>query len=171
MIICNGSPKTGTHLLLKAIHMFGGRCILAVHRHIESVDSIEHQHIHIIRCPRNAFISYIRMSKIEPTQANIIREMPRFIKEYSQYLHYLDDKNTLNIRFESLLSDPNELNRIAILLDKPLVENHFDRIIGGTSTYNETPSCYKEMFNDKIMYAWGFFCGDVLESALGYSYD
>lgn len=172
MILCNGSPKTGTHLLLKAARMFGGRCVLSVHRHDIAIDSIEHQHIHIIRCPRNALISYLRMQNIEPLRSNIIKEIPRFIEEYSSYLHYLDDQNTLNIRFESLLNNPSELDRIAGFLGKPLVLNHFDRIKGGTATYNETPSEYKEFWlNSTIARKWTEFGGDVLESKLGYTYD
>lgn len=171
MIICNGSPKTGTHFSLKAVRMFGGRCILAVHRHDVAVDSSNHKHIHIIRCPRNALVSYLRMQKIEPLRSNIIKEIPRFIEEYTGYLHYLDDDNTLNIRFESLLNNPEELNKIAVFLDKPLAHDHFNRMKGGTATYNETPSDYKEFWHSKIARKWAEFGGDVLESKLGYTYD
>ena len=172
MILCNGSPKTGTHLLLKAVRMLGGRCVLAVHRHDVDIDSDEHQHIHITRCPRNALISYLRMQNIEPLRSNIIKEIPRFIGEYDSYLHYLDDKNTLNIRFESLLNDANELDRIAVFLDKQLAVNHFDNLKGGTATYNETPSEYKEFWLDgEIAIKWSEFGGDLLESKLGYTYD
>ena len=172
MVFCNGSPKTGTHLLLKVVRMFGGRCVLAVHRHDVAIDSIEHQHIHIIRCPRNALISYLRMQNIEPLRSNIIKEMPRFIEEYQDYLHYLDDDNTLNVRFESLLSDPNELDKIAVFLNKPLVEDHFNNMVGGTATYNETSSNYKEFWlHSKISRKWIEFGGGMLEGKLGYTYD
>ena len=152
--------------------MLGGRCVLAVHRHDVAINTIKHQHIHIIRCPRNSLISYLRMQNIEPLLSNIIKEMPRFIEEYSSYLHYLDDKNTLNIRFELLLNNPSELGRIAVFLDKSLSENHFNRIKGGTATYNETPSEYQEFWlNSTTAQKWAGFGGDVLENKLGYTYD
>lgn len=171
MILCNGSPKTGTHLLLKSVRLFGGRCVLAVHRHDTGVNSTEHQHLHITRCPRNSFISYLRMQKIEPSHLNIVKEMKRLISEYSGYLHYLDDKNTLNVKFELLLSDPLELNRIALFLDKPLSENHFDRLKGGTATYNEVPSDHSEFWVDSVSSKWVEFGGDLLEKKLGYTYE
>lgn len=168
MILCNGSPKTGTHLLLKAAHQLGGRCVLAVHRHDADIDSLNHRHIHIIREPRNAFISYLRMNKLGEDYSEIAKHVSPFIKEYSSYIHYLSDPKTLNIRFERLLADKSEYDKIALFLSKEVVDYN---IIGGTATYNKTPSCYKEIFDDKIKYAWEFFGGKELSINLGYDYE
>jgi len=167
MIHCNGSPKTGTHLLVKSVRMFNS--VLVSHNHNPKLSS--DKHIHIKRNPRNALISYLRMDKVELTPNNIINRMKTFIDEYSKYIHLLDDKAILNVSFEDLLTDENELKRIAEYIDLPLVDNHFKLLWGNTMTFTGSLSNWRDYWCNDIVDSWFIFGGVELERALGYNPD
>ena len=169
MILCNGSPKTGTHLLVKAVRLFGGDAQLSNHNHNPNLSE---PHIHIIRNPRNALISYLRMSKIELLRSNIIKEMPRFIAEYSEYIKLLDRKDVLTVTFENLLTDESELEKISAFIDLPLIDNHFRKLWGQTMTFTGELSNWRDHWaHTKIDRKWQEYGGLALESALGYAPD
>lgn len=167
MIHCNGSPKTGTHLLVKSVRMFN--CVIASHNHNPELSPTKH--IHIRRNPRNAIISYLRMDKTELTSKNIISKMKLFIDEYSQYVHLLSDKNILNVSFEDLLTDENELKRIADFIGFPLVDNHFKMLWGNTATFTGSLSNWRDYWCRDIIKAWSELGGVELENSLGYNPD
>ena len=169
MVLCNGSPKTGTHLLVKAVRLFGGGAQLSNHNHNPDLSC---RHIHIIRNPRNALISYLRMNKIELLRSNIIKEMPRFIAEYSEYIQLLDRKDVLTITFENLLTDESELDKISAFVGLPLIDNHFRKLWGQTATFTGKLSNWREHWDhSKVARKWESFGGLALESALGYAPD
>lgn len=168
MIICNGSPKTGTHLLVKAARLFGGNAMLSSHNHDPKLTV---PHIHIIRNPRNALISYLRMNKSELTRSNIITEMPSFIAEYSEYIGLLNLNDVLTVTFEDLLTDESELLRISKFIGLPLIEGHFRKLWGQTATFTGDLSNWRNHWHTKAARKWVEYGGDTLEAALGYSPD
>ena len=168
MIHCNGSPKTGTHLLVKAVRMFGGDAMLASHNHNPKLSSA---HIHIIRNPRNALISYLRMQKIDLLRVNIIKEMTRFITEYSEYINLLNRDDVLTVTFENLLTDESELLKISKFIGLPLIDNHFRKLWGQTNTFTGELSNWREHWGNKVAKAWHELGGTLLETQLGYAPD
>jgi len=169
MIDCNGSPKTGTHLLVKAVRLFGSTAIMASHNHDPDLSG---SHIHIIRNPRNALISYLRMQQVDLLRTNIIKEMPRFIAEYSEYVNLLSRDDVLTIRFESLLTEESELLKISKFIGLPLINNHFRKLWGQTNTFTGKLSNWREYWShSKVQRKWSELGGLALESALGYAPD
>lgn len=169
MIYCNGSPKNGTHLLLNSVRLFGGVCFTAQHKHEPNlILSKDDKHIHIVRNPRNALISYMRMNNIDLSVKNISNEIPRLIEEQSSYLHYLRDTKTLNIKFENLVSSDKELNRMAKYLDMRLIDDHFDKSKKGVATWTGRLSNWVEVWEGKINSAWIVNGGLELEQKMGY---
>ncbi len=165
-IICNGSPKTGTHLLLKSIYLFGGLGYTAVHKHDPNLSNC----IHIKRNPRNVLISYIRhFDKSNLTTENITKHIPIIIKEMSSYINLLSDSNVLNVSFEKLLTNSNELERISKFIDLPLIDDHFKKIWGNTPTFTNKLSNWREHWNEEINNKWIELGGVELENTFGYS--
>ena len=163
---CNGSPKTGTHLLQKAVKLFGGYATFATHNHNPSLAS---RHIHIIRNPRDALISYLRMNNVELLRSNIIKEMPRFIEEYSEYIPLLSRSDVLTVTFENLLTDESEIGKISQFLNLPLTDDHFRKLWGETYTFTGRLSDWKSHFtHPKTTRKWKEFGGLDLEKELGY---
>tara|TARA_R110000850_G_scaffold54940_1_gene130337 strand:+ start:156 stop:689 length:534 start_codon:yes stop_codon:yes gene_type:complete len=166
MIVCNGSSKTGTHLLLKAVYLFGGGGCLAIHRHDPLLSSC----IHIKRRPKNVLISYIRnFSEDGLTTENIIKYIPIVLKEIAEYKNLLSDNSVLNVSFEKLLTDPSELKRISDFINIPLADNHFKDLWGNTSTFTGSLSNWRDHWNDEIQSKWVECGGENLSAEFGYN--
>jgi len=169
MIVCNGAPKTGTHLLLKTVYLFGGLGYTAKHEHKPFVESFNCKHIHIRRNPRNVLISYIRhFDNADLSKRNIIKHMPIVIEEMKPYIPWIKDKNTLNVTFEDLLTDEKELSRIADYLGFDLAYDHFKKIWGNTSTFTGNLSNWRDWWDEEIDKEWDKNGGRALEAMLGY---
>lgn len=170
MIVCNGSPKTGTHLLLKAVYLFGGVGFSASHAHKSFGCRILGKHLHIKRNPRNVLLSWVRFSGNELKTHNIISEIDHIIKEMTTYKGWLDDGETLNVSFELLLSDKKELERVSGFLGLPLVDDHFSLLWGGTRTFTNNLIKWKDHWNDEINEVWVKAGGLELEKDFGYNH-
>ena len=111
MLYCTGAPKTGTHLLLKALHLFGedGQDAIHSHKDYNSKWSAEDKRVHIIRNPRNTLISWVRYVKLERNERTIIKSMDFMIRRMSGHVGWLNEPHCLTVRFEELLSDPKVL--------------------------------------------------------------
>lgn len=169
MILLNGSPKTGTHLLARAISLFGERSITRGHKPYDP--NFMGISIHIRRCPRNVIISAIRHfdAKRGVNDETILQYIPMIIKEMYGYIGWLSHPNTLNVTFEKILTDPNELERIRKFLSKP--ETHtslFREVWGGTATFTGKLSNWRDHWTPKVSEAYKQAGGHTLENALGY---
>ena len=171
MIVCNGASKTGTHLLLKAVYLFGSVGFTATHAHKKYGSKIYGKHIHIKRNPRNVLISWLRFTGQDLTDKNLLRNMPHVINEMNEYLGWLNDKDTLNVSFENLLTDEKEIKRISDFIEVPLSADHFRKLWGDTPTFTNSLSNWRESFSDKIKKEWGLMGGHELERLLGYAPD
>ncbi len=172
MININGSPKTGTHLLLRAVVLFEGEGLTAKHEHLDSTNTITGAHLHIKRNPRNALISYIRhLGDGDLSTDGIIRAMPALVEEMKLYLPWTTNPDVLNVSFESLLTDPAELERIATYLSMPCIDDHFLKLWGNTPTFSGKLSNWRDYWNDDVAAAWIAADGAILEQLLGYSPD
>lgn len=171
MIICNGSPKTGTHLLLKTVFMFGDEFKLALHRHtpFENYET-DKKYINIFRSPRNVIGSWLKFTGQEVTEDNYIKEILPRTFEMWQYTEWwkCKDKNVMNVKYEELLTDTKVLNDIAKFLNKPKKQDHFKNIWGGTPTYTGSPFLWRDIWTDRLENVWKANSGIELENALGY---
>ena len=168
----NGTQKSGTHALRVALQTFDGL--------VDKVDRVEHLpeipdnlkdrlHIHIIRNPRNIMFSYLRWTNLVLNRDNILAEIPRTIARCNDFVHYLKDPDLLTVRFELLLSDPTEIQRIADYIGKPLVDGHFKSIWRKTNTFTGRLSNWRDYWTPEINKIWRDCGGLNLEDALEYN--
>lgn len=161
MILCNGAPKTGTNLLLKAIRMFPGQMHNCKHGHVPYDQRNKLQkftkHVQIYRNPRNQLISWLRMKNIPPTLKNMAEQMPVIMKYNNEHEIWLRKAALLNIhvvRFEYLLTDPNELQKLADYLKLDLIPNHFEKLWGGSYTFTNNLSNWQDHWPKPIENAY-----------------
>ena len=178
MILCNGAPKTGTHLLFKAVRLFDGCAAAAVHGH-HDLNKMPpkgvNKHVEIVRNPRNAVCSMVRFSKLEVTRDNILKLIPTVLERCNNHLMWVRDSAVLTVRFEKLLTDPVELQRIAEYIGKPLIENHFKELWGNTHTFTDALSNWKDHWPTPLETdfaefdaAWSKYGGYSYEEELNY---
>lgn len=172
MITVNGSPKTGTHLLLKAVYTFEGEGYTARHTHSDSTRVVAGKHIHIKRNPRNVLISYIRyLGRADLSKPHILKTIPIVIEEMKMYLPLLTTKAILNVSFEELLTNPAELGRIAAYIGLPCKPTQFDNLWGNTLTFTGSLSNWRDYWDDDIAAEWEARGGKILEALMGYAPD
>lgn len=171
MYLCNGSPKTGTHLLCRVVALFENSARSIEHVHEPWQDGLNEKHIHITRIPRNVIISALRFFNPRDgiTEDSIIRQIPLTINEMNSYLQWSYSDGVLNVMFEKILSDEDELKRISDYLNLPIVDDHFYRMWGGTSTFSGKLSNWRDHWSDNIEKVYAECGGIKLESALGYN--
>lgn len=170
MIICNGSPKTGTHLLLKAVVMFGGECKLALHSHNpypHTYGALD-KHLHITRSPRNVVASWMRFTKIPFTEENYCNTIQHIVDEMSGYIGWVHDPYTFHVKYEELLTDEKYLKDLAKFINKDLKIKHFENIWGGTPTFTGEPCIWRDFWTPAMAVKWVECGGLELETSLGY---
>ena len=140
MIICNGFPKCGVHALSKACGLLSLPSQLG-HFTWEERDKAfaGDKHVLIIRDPRNALISRLRMDGQQLTSGNIILRINEyetgdkgFVDAFSRYTAWLKNKNTHIVRFEDLIKDDTEIKALAKHLGTPYFADAFDNLEGFT---------------------------------------
>lgn len=168
-VVCTGAPKSGTHLLLKAVRLFYSNIGLPFHEHVPHESrKVGEKYINIIRNPRNTLISWLRFSRLPVDEKHLIEEMPAIIKEGAGYLGWLEDDDCLNVRFEALNTDPRELDKIAAYIDKPLIKDHYSKLWGGTKTFTGRLSHWPPYWTPRAKAEWKRLGGINLEARLGY---
>lgn len=187
MILCNGQPKTGTHLLVKTVRLFEGCKTKAIHSHYNADRVIPDdlrkrvKHIEIIRNPRNVLMSWARFTDGFWKRENIFKYIPNILDNYHKHLIYIEDPDVLTVKFEKLLTDPTELDKIAEFIDRPLIEDHFKKLWGDTYTFTGTKEKPVNLSNWKDYWPkpieqdyegwdsrWDKYGGYDLEERLGY---
>lgn len=170
MLYCTGAPKSGTHLLLKAMHLFGGYGLTAIHSHKDHNYpwDIEASRIQIIRNPRNVLISWVRFVKLPRNNETIIGSMNYIIKRMEGHFGCIADDRCLTVRFEELLNDPDILEDIGEHLDMPLIDNHFELLWGDTRTFTDDLTDWPNFWNDEVDAAWIKHGGVELENKMNY---
>ena len=170
MLYCTGAPKTGTHLLLKALHLFGGDCLQAIHSHKDhnfpwkTTDT----RVHIIRNPRNVLISWVRYQHLPRNDETIIGSMNYVISCMLGHYGWIEEEHCLTVRFEELLEDPNVIKKISEHLDKPLIEDHFDSLWGDTDTFTNDLTEWRDFWTDDVNTAWIEKGGVEIENKMCY---
>lgn len=169
MIVVNGSPKTGTNLLLKTVVMFGAEAKLAIHDHIPySRKSLDAKYLHITRSPRNVVASWVRFNKLELNEKNYIDNIPYIVQEMSEYIGWMTDADTLHIKFEELLTDSTQIDRIGAYIGLPPITDHWLNIWGGTPTFTNSLSVWRDFWTPGMAVEWVKNGGIELENVLGY---
>jgi len=186
MLYCTGAPKSGTHLLLKALRLFGDDCLQAIHSHKDHNfpwDAVDRR-VHIIRNPRNVLISWARYQHLPRNDETIIGSMDYTIQRMRGHFGWIAEEHCLTVRFEELLTDPGVIKKIGEYLDKPLIKGHFEALWGGTSTFTNDLTDWRDFWTVDVKKAWVakggveienkmcYFNGDekVLEKSNGYQY-
>ena len=170
MLYCTGAPKTGTHLLLKALHLFGEECFDAVHSHKDHNFPFKttDKRVHIIRNPRNVLISWVRYQKLPRNDYTIIGSMDYTLKRMEGHLGWTTEDHCLTIRFEELLTDPNVINKIGEYLGVIPIENHFKLLWGGTPTFTNDLTEWRDFWTDDVANAWKRKGGLEVENKMCY---
>jgi|TARA_R110000744_G_scaffold47410_4_gene104400 hypothetical protein len=170
MLYCTGAPKTGTHLLLKALHLFGGAGLAAIHSHKDHNFRwrVEDKRVHIIRNPRNVVISWVRYQKLPRNNQTIIGSMDYIIKRVNGHFGWLKEETVLTVRFEELLTDPSVIKKIGIHIGMAPVDNHFESLWGNTLTFTDDLTNWKDFWNDEVNAAWKAKGGIEIENKLNY---
>ena len=171
MIYCTGARKSGTHLLLKALQLFGGDCLQAIHCN-KGYDfpwkTTTDTRVHIIRNPRNVLISWVRWENLPRNNQTIIANMNYIIKCMSGHFGWIGEEHCLTVRFEELLTDPNEIKKIGEYLGKPLRKNHFELLWGDTLTFTNDLTEWRDFWTDEVNAAWIERGGVEIENKMGY---
>lgn len=171
-IVCNGVMKSGTHLLLKAVTLFGvGEDEVRVRHAHDPWGSLisEEKHLQSVRNPRNILISWCRYVYHDDSEARLIDNIPRTIKAINEFAGWLNDDSVLFVRFENLLTDPEEINRLGKFIDLPPVHNHFEQLWGDTATFTGNHSNWSKVWTESLEQAWNDADGHVCETTWGYS--
>jgi len=167
MLYCTGAPKSGTHLLLKAVELFG---VEAHHSHMDFTKpwDADDTHIQIIRNPRNTVISWVRFMKLPRNNETIIGSISYMLKRMEGHFGCIAHPQWYTVRFEELLADPNVIEGIAKHIDLPLAEGHFQSLWGDTRTFTNDLTRWKDFWNDEVNAAWIDKGGIEIEEKMNY---
>tara|TARA_R110000744_G_scaffold61874_1_gene127873 strand:+ start:1689 stop:2249 length:561 start_codon:yes stop_codon:yes gene_type:complete len=183
-IICNGIQKHGTHALLKAVELLGQPiefegmegAVLA-HNEYGSIP-VNTKHLFIIRNPKNAFISLMRMHNIPLTTGMLMAKLQsydgeNYVDHCKPYLDWLDDADTLVINFDDMVSDQGQtvMDSIADHLGVARQSDAKANLLGHTETWTGTLSNNETLdaWNDEVEAVWLSIGGLALEQRLGYA--
>ena len=165
MITCNGAMKTGTHLLLSAVSLFG---VKTRHAHDEHGVTVAGPHLHVIRHPKNVLVSWCRYVYQNDSEQILIDNMFRAIRPVMAFAPWLDEEGVLTVRYEYLLEDPNSIEIMGRFLGLEPVEDHHKRIHGTGPTYTGNPCHWQDHWTPRLQQAWEDADGREAEIAYGY---
>lgn len=174
-----GFPKHGNHALVKALQLLG--CPARV-RHIPWAEESAYRdapRVFIMRDPRDAIISMLRMHRHPVTPGMFLTwfrawrtddgpEGVPLALAMAEYEGWLTDPDTLVVRFEDLKADSQALRRIAAHIGVPYLEGAWESLPGLTRTWNDTPSDYRIIWTPEIEAAWNAEGGSALLARWGY---
>jgi len=170
-VIVNGFPKTGTHALLKGVHLLGfpvardpGESGCATHGHFPYPFDKDfppvRKHICVFRHPRNCLISMCRWQK-QPLATGVLISL---IRKYEhnmamasfarQFTPWLTNQSVHIVRYEELITNENILRGVAEYLEVPYLEDAFEYLPGLTRTWMPTHSNWEEYWSDELDKVW-----------------
>jgi hypothetical protein len=181
-IICNGIRKHGTHALLKAVELLGqpiafnGMDGAALAHNKYGAITVNTKHLFIIRNPKNAFISLLRMHNIPLTTGMLMSKMQSFedenyVAHCAPYLDWLDDAGTLVVSFDDMVSDQGQIviDSIADYLGVSRQSDARANLFGHTETWTGELSNHTTLdaWNAEVDAVWLSIGGLALEQRLG----
>jgi len=175
MTICvNGSPKSGTHALLKACELLGVNPYMV--NHIPFGNTLPEgtdKHIVIFRDPRNVVISWLRFQRKDITEGTIIAAATNTVKLQSQFVGWMNDPSTLILKFEDLIKNDAEIRKLANYLGVNYLDSAFPNLCGFTRTWTgsgRTPnySDYTKYWTPAVEAFWASEEPAALLNTLGY---
>ena len=165
MITCNGAMKTGTHLLLSAVRLFGEE---TRHAHDPYGVAVLDRHVHIIRHPKNVLISWTRYVYGSDEEQILIDNMFRAVRPVMAFAPWIHEEGVLTVRFEYLLQDPNSIEIMGRFLGLKPIKDHHEKIHGNGPTYTGNPCCWQDHWTPRLQQAWEDAGGPEAEQAFGY---
>lgn len=169
MVTTTGFAKSGNHALVKAVQLLGHPCSV---EHIEYAGPIG-QHVFIKRDPRNVVCSWLRFNGNPVTSGMFLTAFRLFqhdtlVEELAAYEGWLDDPQTLVVRYEALTASDAEMQRIATYLDTPYIAGAFEELEGLTATWYAQHSDYRTIWTPDVEAAWVAEGGPELLARWGY---
>ena len=146
----------------------GGTITLTHHNHAH--------HIHIRRDPRNVLMSMLRYTKRTVSPGTFLTAFRSFelsgstslVDQMAGYEPWLSDPDTLNIKYEDLVSSDAVMRAIATHIGVPYLDGAFEDLPGWTITWNDVPSDYTEVWTPLVQEAWAAEGGNELLERWGY---
>jgi thymidylate synthase len=86
----------------------------------------------------------------------------------SGHFGWIGEEHCLTVRFEELLTDPNEIKKIGEYLGKPLRKNHFELLWGDTLTFTNDLTEWRDFWTDEVNTAWIEKGGVEIENKMCY---
>lgn len=170
MVKTNGFPKSGNHALVKALQLIGQPCQV---NHIPFDQAVEGKHLFVKRDPRNVVCSWLRFSGHPVTPGMFITAFRKFqdrslVEELAEYEGWLNDENTLVVKYEDLIANDDELRAIAAFIGTPYIEGAFDNLPGLTRTWFADHSDYHAIWTPEVDAVWHAEGGPELLARWGY---
>jgi len=172
----NGFPKMGNHALVKALQLLGCPCIVQHVPWREEMGYRDAPRLFIVRDPRDAVVSMLRMKKLPVTPGMVMTRLRQYRDDESGTLvevmaemeGWLTDPTTLVVHFEDLKKSDAEMRRIAAWLGIPYLEGAWEELPGLTMTYNTVPSDHKTVWTADVEAIWQDIGGPALLARWGY---
>lgn len=166
----NGFPKSGNHALAKAVQLLGIPCEVD---HIEYGNAVNNKHIFIKRDPRNIVCSWIRFIGKPVTDGMFITALRKFqaedfFTEIGKFTGWLNDENTLVIKYEDLVANDIEIKRISEYLNIPFLDSAFKNLPSDTKTWCSVHSDYRDIWNEHTERVWTEIGGEIILTNWGY---
>ena len=173
MINLNGTPKSGTFALIKAVELLAVPVMRgdAAKMWRASNAPTGPGAVFIYRHPKNALISIVRQERNQVvTQGFLVSRMPGWHSAWLEFAHYLTDPDTLAIRLGDLLVNESVHQAIAAHIGVPYIAGAHAELPGGTFSYNAVPSIWSTNVNwtPLVQQAWVDNQGPAIEAAFGY---
>lgn len=167
----SGHPKSGCHMLTKAVQLLGVNCKVD---HIEFGEKPAAPHVFIKRDPRNVVVSWLRFHGKPLTRGMFMSALGDFhmgrtlIESFAPYEGWLTDPETMVVRFEDLSNKEFELVRIAEHLGVPYLDDAWTALPGGTMSWSGKHSDHRTLWGPTIEKAWADAGGVELQARWGY---
>jgi hypothetical protein len=171
MVTINGFPKHGNHALAKSVQMLGVPCAV---NHIPFGQPVGEKHVFIKRDPRNGLVSWLRMNGQPEIPGMFITAFRLFqsnslVAELAEYEGWLRDAGTLVVRYEDLISGPEEIMKIAEYIGVAYQPTAFENLPGLTRTWaGAKHSDYRELWSPEVETVWAAEGGSELLYQWGY---
>jgi len=170
--ITSGHPKSGCHMLVKAMHLLGWPCYV---QHLEHKPDATGRHVFIKRDPRNVVLSWVRHFKQPVTTGTVIAAMRNVANTWKPineslrlYEGWLTHPGVLVVSFEQLSTDAAQLERIATYMGGTVPADAWANLPGDTATWTGKHSDWSAVWNSEIDKHWTDIGGPAILKTWGY---